>query len=78
MKKGVLEFFVFFVVGVFLTGSVSALVEIAYDGLESNTWSGGTGWNGAWYHQGSTNAKIVSDSSPYAGNYHLRLRKNNG
>lgn len=48
---------------------------VVYDGFE-NGWNGGTGWGSDWYHQGD--ASIVSNDGPYAGNNHLRLRRNNG
>ncbi|MFH1802322.1 MAG: endo alpha-1,4 polygalactosaminidase [archaeon] len=58
-----------------LSVAVSAETQIAYDGFESGDWNGGSGWISGWYHQGDS--AIVSDDSPYAGNYHMRMRKRN-
>jgi len=62
---------------VFLVPVVSAepeFVSVVSDGFE-NSWNGGDGWLGEWYHQGDS--AIVSDD-PYEGSYSLRLGRKNG
>ena len=50
--------------------------QLAQDGFEIGSTSGGTGWGGNWTLTG--NASIVSTSTPKTGTYHLQLTGNNG
>ncbi len=50
---------------------------LASDGWESNTYSGGTGWTGAWTHTGDTSLRWNTDS-PHTGSGHVRLRRSTG
>lgn len=48
----------------------------AFDGFETGNGGGGTGvWSGSWSLSGNY---FFDTSGEYAGNYHLRLRSNNG
>jgi PKD repeat protein len=49
--------------------------QIAYDGWESNTYSGGVGWSAAWTRSGDV--AIVTDG-PASGTRHVRLRRSTG
>jgi len=51
-------------------------LTLATDDFESNSWSGGSGWLGSWYHEGD--ALITKSGSPYEGEYHLQLRRDSG
>ncbi len=51
-------------------------VIISSDDFESGGWSGGSGWLNDWYQAGDTS--IVTNGSPYQGDYHLRLRQDTG
>ncbi len=47
---------------------------VASDDLESGDWSGGTGWNEAWYTE---NSPIVSaNGTPHGGSYHIEMASN--
>ncbi|MHC1629950.1 MAG: discoidin domain-containing protein, partial [Methanoculleaceae archaeon] len=54
----------------------SGPVNIADDNWESGDFSGGSGWMYDWYHSG--NADVISITSPHQGQYHLRIRSNDG
>jgi hypothetical protein len=49
--------------------------DIAVDTFTAKSWSSGTGWSEAWYHEGK--ADITSASRPHSGPYHMRLRAGN-
>ena len=49
---------------------------LASDSLESNSWSGGTGWLNSWSSSGQTS--VTSAEQPHEGNYHIRLRAVDG
>jgi hypothetical protein len=49
---------------------------IASDDFESGDWTGGTGWLDDWTSSGD--AGVVTNGAPYDGNYHLRLRTDDG
>ncbi len=50
--------------------------QLAHDGFETATVSGGMGWGGNWSFTGS--ASIVNTGTPKTGTYHLLLTGNNG
>ena len=47
----------------------------ATEGFESNNWTGGTGWGGAWTTSG-TDTAIINTNTPDSGTYHARIRGN--
>ncbi len=49
---------------------------LAFDGWESNSSSGGTGWRGNWTRSGDQ--AIVTSDGPHGGARHLRLRQSSG
>jgi hypothetical protein len=49
--------------------------DIAVETFTAKSWSLGTGWSDAWYHEG--NADIISAGGPHSGPYHMRLRAGN-
>ena len=53
---------------------VAAEEQVAFDGFESNTFTGGLGWNSNWVITGSAN--ILSNANPYEGTRHLQLGGN--
>lgn len=52
-------------------------VVIASDGFESASFSGGTGWAGAWVHSGDVAIRNNQDG-PHSGLSHIRLRSSTG
>ena len=49
--------------------------QIAYDGWESNNYTGGTGWSAGWTRSGDAS---IRTNSPAAGVRHARLRRSTG
>jgi PKD repeat protein len=49
--------------------------QIAFDGWESNNFSGGTGWSGAWTATGDVS---IRTDGPATGIRHVRLRSSTG
>lgn len=49
---------------------------LASDNLESNSWSGGTGWLTSWSSSGMTS--VTGGEQPQEGSYHIRLRSVDG
>lgn len=49
---------------------------LASDNLESNSWTGGTGWLNNWSSSGMTS--VTSGEVPHEGSYHIRLRAVDG
>ena len=49
---------------------------LASDNLESNSWTGGTGWLTNWSSSGMTS--VTSAEQPQEGNYHIRMRAVDG
>jgi hypothetical protein len=49
--------------------------DIAVETFTAKSWSAGTGWSDAWYHEGR--ADIISADRPHSGPYHMRLRTDN-
>ena len=80
MKEYFILFYFIFLVFILSISFIFAEEGIvANDNFESGNWNGGggvIGWNSGWYHAGDS--AIRSDGNSYEGNYHLRLRKNNG
>jgi hypothetical protein len=50
-------------------------VTVASDGFEGG-WSGGSGWLGGWWHEGSSS--ITSSGTPHTGSNHLLLGEFDG
>ena len=49
---------------------------LASDNLESNSWTGGTGWLNSWSSSGMTS--VTSAEQAQEGDYHIRLRAVDG
>ncbi len=49
---------------------------LASDNLESNSWTGGTGWSNSWSSSGMTS--VTSAEQAQEGSYHIRLRAVDG
>jgi subtilisin family serine protease len=48
----------------------------AFDGFESGTFDGGTGWAGAWTKAGSVG--LITSAGPRSGSWHARFRGGSG
>jgi len=49
----------------------SGAASIASDNFDSNTWTGGSGWSGAWTSVATSNT--TNANTPQAGSYHARV-----
>lgn len=50
---------------------LSTGTAIAWDNFETEDWSGGVGWLGAWSHTGE--ASVTKLGHPHGGDWHLKL-----
>src|SRR3989344_3485206 len=74
IKRGLIVTFIFLLL--INLNHIYAESVVAKDNFETNSWTGGTGWAGGWWHEGDSTRR--QDCVPFEGNYHLRLRARNG